>query len=95
MQKGNYSSIELLDEIIKKEIEDKKQEEYALNELKKVYYIDLERYLRNEEGLYLKLKGPKYETQYIKQLRDEGFSLLYFQYISFKVNLEIVLINYP
>ena len=80
-----------LDNIIKKEIQDKKEEErYALNKLEKEYYIDLERDLRNEEEFYLKLKGPKQE-KYIKCLRDDGFRLI--SKLRFKNLIEINLAN--
>ena len=64
-------SIEL-DNIIKKEIVNEKQEEKeALIELKEKYFLDLEKFLEAEEELNLRLKGPKKESQYIKYLRDD------------------------
>ena len=65
-----------LDDIIKEDLENKKKEEKEiLNELKEKYYINLEKYIE-EEGLHLKLKGPRRETNYQKYLKDYGFKLI-------------------
>ena len=62
----------------KKEIEDKKDEQNeSLKKLKYIYYIDLEKFLR-EQKKELKLRGPKKEENYVKYLRDEGFKLISF-----------------
>ena len=80
-----------LDNIIKLEIEDKKNEEKeALRILKEKYYIDLEKYLEQEK-LFLKLKGPKQETNYIKCLKDDGFKLI--SKLRFKNLIEINFAN--
>ena len=66
-----------IDDIRKEEIDDKNENEKGiLDTLKNEYYIDLEKYLRSEEELYLKLKGPKKESEYLKYLKDDGFILV-------------------
>ena len=91
IKEENDRSIEL-DNIIKKEIVNEKQEEKeALIELKEKYFLDLEKFLESEEELELKLKGPKKEYQCIKYLRDEGFKLI--SKLRFKNLIEINFAN--
>ena len=85
IKEENDRSIEL-DNIIKKEIVNEKQEEKeALIELKEKYFLDLEKFLESEEELNLKLKGPKKESQCIKYLKDDGFKLQYLKNIIIKI----------
>ena len=84
--------IKTIDDVIKEEINGKnKEEEKALKELKDKYYIDLEKYVKNEEELYLKLKGPEKVSEYIKYLEDDGFKLI--SQLRFKNLKEINLAN--
>ena len=91
IKEENDRSIEL-DNIIKKEIVNEKQEEKeALIELKEKYFLDLEKFLETEEEFNLRLKGPKKESQYIKYLRDDGFKLI--SKLRFKNLIEINFAN--
>ena len=86
--------IKTIDDVIKEEINGKnKEEKKALKDLKDKYYIDLEKYVKNEEELYLKLKGPgpEQQSEYIKYLEDGGFKLI--SQLRFKNLKEINLAN--